>query len=254
MPLAGLLGTNEAQALPGLSFSYDWSNPNYSWSNPGSSTGSYDWPSLPPIKIIVGGTYDWCKPPTYDWSNPGAGGDGNTEPVNPPATEPPIGGDDGTIPQPEPVPPVIEPPTQPEPEPPVVNPAPNARTADEQWMVTRLNEERTQRGLKPLQVDPALTDLARMKSQDMVDNDYFAHQSPTYGSPADMVKNAGITYWLCGENLARAGTVQDAHDLLMDSSGHRANILNSNYTHVGIGIVPQKSGRGVMVTQLFMAK
>ena len=264
MPLTGLLGTNEAQATPGLSFSYDWSNPNHSWgSRPGSSTGSYDRPSLSPIKIIKG-TYDWCKPPTYDWSNPGTG-DEKTEPVNPPAAEPPTGEDDGITPQPEPEPgpPVVEPPTRwdydwnnppSEPEPPVVTPDPTARTADEQWMATRVNEERARRGLEPLQVDPALTDLARKKSQDLVDHDYFAHQSPTYGSPADMAKNAGITYWLCGENLARSGTVQDAHDLLMDSSAHRANILNSNYTHVGIGIVPQKSGRGVMVTQLFIAQ
>ncbi|ADI00871.1 CAP domain-containing protein [Syntrophothermus lipocalidus] len=126
--------------------------------------------------------------------------------------------------------------------------------SEEQWMLTQINRERTSRGIKPLTLDPALVNLARKKSQDMVVNNYFAHESPTYGSPGKMVKDAGIKYWLCGENLARAATVATAHQLLMESSIHRANILNQRYTHIGIGIVPQKSGRGVMVTQLFIAK
>jgi len=130
----------------------------------------------------------------------------------------------------------------------------NPLPADEQWMLNQINRERTSRGIKPLTLDPALVDLARKKSQDMVVNNYFAHESPTYGSPSKMVKDAGVKYWLCGENLARAATVATAHQLLMESSIHRANILNQRYTHIGIGIVPQKSGRGVMVTQLFIAK
>lgn len=121
-------------------------------------------------------------------------------------------------------------------------------------MVARVNQERTSRGLKLLQVDPTLTELARKKSQDIVINNYFAHESPTYGSPSLMVRNAGVTYWLCGENLAKAGSTEGAHQLLMESSAHRANILNQNYTHIGIGVVRQASGQGVVVTQLFIAR
>ncbi len=129
-----------------------------------------------------------------------------------------------------------------------------ARASDENWMLTQINRERTMRGIAPLTLDPTLVELSRKKSQDIVINDYFAHESPTYGNPSKMVKDAGVKYWLCGENLARAATVAAAHQLLMDSSVHRSNILNRNYTHVGVGIMPQKSGNGIVVTQLFIAK
>jgi uncharacterized YkwD family protein len=126
-------------------------------------------------------------------------------------------------------------------------------TADEQAMVNLANQERAKAGLKPLAVDTRLVSLARQKSQDMITNNYFGHQSPTYGSPFDMMKKAGVTYRTAGENLAGASTVQQAHSGLMNSSGHRANILNPNFTHIGIGAV--KGGRyGAMWTQMFIGK
>ena len=98
-----------------------------------------------------------------------------------------------------------------------------------------------------------LVSLARQKSQDMITNNYFGHQSPTYGSPFDMMKKAGVTYRTAGENLAGASTVQQAHSGLMNSSGHRANILNPNFTHIGIGMV--RGGRyGAMWTQMFIGQ
>ena len=87
----------------------------------------------------------------------------------------------------------------------------------------------------------------------MVDNHYFAHQSPTYGSPFEMMRNFGVTYRMAGENPAAAFSVQSAHQALMNSPGHKANILNANYTHVGIGIVPGNT-YPVMVTQMFTAR
>ena len=75
-----------------------------------------------------------------------------------------------------------------------------------------------------------------MKSQDMMNHDYFGHQSPTYGSPFDMMKSAGIQYRTAGET-AGAHTVEIAHHNLMNSPGHRQNILNSAFTHVGVGVV-----------------
>ncbi|SFR04329.1 CAP domain-containing protein [Desulfoscipio geothermicus] len=115
-------------------------------------------------------------------------------------------------------------------------PAPGAND-DEREMLNLVNRERVQRGLEPLQFDSRLTQLARLKAQDMVENNYFSHTSPTYGSPFEMMREAGIRYVYAGENLAMAPSVQRAHDGLMNSSGHRANILSDNFDRVGIGVV-----------------
>ncbi len=123
-------------------------------------------------------------------------------------------------------------------------------TAEEQQMINLVNHERTSRGLAPLKVSMELVKIARLKSQDMIVNSYFAHQSPTYGSPFEMMKQFGISFSYAAENLAGAPQVGTAHTNLMDSSGHRANILNSNYTSIGIGIVD--GGKyGKMFTQHF---
>ncbi|OPX83602.1 MAG: Cysteine-rich secretory protein family protein [Pelotomaculum sp. PtaB.Bin104] len=123
-------------------------------------------------------------------------------------------------------------------------------TAEEQQMVDLVNQERVKAGLQKLEVDLRLVKVARMKSQDMIDNNYFSHQSPTYGSPFDMMKSQGITYSYAGENLAGNQSVQAAHTALMNSSGHRANILNPNFNRLGIGIV-QGGPYGMMFTQEF---
>ncbi len=119
-------------------------------------------------------------------------------------------------------------------------------------MVEYVNEERVKAGLAPLQVDLDLARVARAKSQDMVDNGYFDHDSPTYGSPFEMMREFGISYRAAGENIAKNSSVMGAHTALMNSEGHRANILNSSFTHVGIGIVG--SGNMVTVTQMFISK
>lgn len=131
-------------------------------------------------------------------------------------------------------------------------PAPSTGlTADEAQMVNLVNQARTGQGLKALSVNSQLVTLARRKSQDMVDKNYFSHTSPTYGSPFDMMKNAGVKYSTAGENIAGAATVDSAHQNLMNSPGHRANILNSSFTQVGIGIV-SGSQYGKMFTQMFI--
>ncbi len=151
-------------------------------------------------------------------------------------------------PKPEPVPAPTPAPT-PNPE---TNPAPTpGLTADEQKMVDLVNSERIAAGLPALKVDMRLVKTASMKSQDMINNNYFDHNSPTYGSPFDLMKSQGITYRTAGENLAGHRTVEGAHNGLMNSPGHRANILNKNFTHVGIGIID--GGKyGKMFTQHFI--
>lgn len=123
-------------------------------------------------------------------------------------------------------------------------------TAEEQQLVNLVNQERTKASLQPLAVDSRLVTVARMKSQDMIKNNYFSHQSPTYGSPFDMMKSQGISYHYAGENIAGNQSVQAAHTALMNSSGHRANILNSNYKNIGVGIV-HGGPYGMMITEEF---
>lgn len=126
-------------------------------------------------------------------------------------------------------------------------------TAEEQQMLNLVNGERAKAGLGALKADLTLTKVARLKSQDMINRNYFSHQSPTYGSPFDMMKSFGVTYNTAGENLAGNSTVSAAHTALMNSAGHRANILKSSFTHVGIGII--KGGQyGMMFTQMFVGR
>ncbi len=126
-------------------------------------------------------------------------------------------------------------------------------TAEEQQMLNLINQERAAAGLKPLAMDQSLVKMARLKSQDMIDKNYFSHTSPTYGSPFDMMKTYGVTYRYAGENLAGNQTVDRAHTALMNSEGHRANILKAEFTHVGIGIV-DGGPYGKMFTQMFIGK
>lgn len=136
-------------------------------------------------------------------------------------------------------------PVTPTPTPPSTQPSTAPATslnAQEQQMVDEINKERAASGLAPLKVDLRLAGLARTKAQDMKTNGYFSHTSPTYGTPFDMLKNAGIQYRSAGENIARNVSVDAAMAAFMSSDGHRKNILNSGYTHVGIGVVSSSSG------------
>ena len=143
-------------------------------------------------------------------------------------------------------------PTQPTPSQPAPLPGNiSGLNAQERLLFNLVNSERASRGLKPLQLDSRLTYLARLKSQDMINHNYFAHQSPTYGSAGDMIRRAGIPFTLAAENIGVGGSVNAIFSAFMNSSGHRNKILGSRYTHTGIGIIYQP-GRGYLVTQLFI--
>lgn len=121
--------------------------------------------------------------------------------------------------------------------------------AYEQKVAELVNEIRVQNGLKKLTVNWELSRVARYKSQDMKDNNYFSHTSPIYGSPFNMIKDFGISYRTAGENIAKGySTPQAVVNAWMNSSGHRANILNASYTQIGVGYV---SG-GNYWTQMFI--
>ena len=101
-----------------------------------------------------------------------------------------------------------------------------------------VNRERAVYGLESLALDDTLSRYAAVKSQDMHDNAYFSHTSPTYGSPFDMMKSFGISYNYAGENIAMGyATPEAVVTSWMNSPSHRANILSSNFTRMGIGYV-----------------
>lgn len=124
-------------------------------------------------------------------------------------------------------------------------------TSYEKEVIRLVNEIRKENGLKELTYDWELCRVARIKSQDMKDNKYFSHTSPTYGSPFQMMRSFGIKYRSAGENIAKGQPSPKAVvDAWMNSSGHRANILNASFTHIGVGFVSD----GNYWTQMFVGK
>ncbi len=118
-------------------------------------------------------------------------------------------------------------------------------------VIRLVNAERAKHGLKPLAADWQLSRVARYKSQDMKDHHYFSHTSPVYGSPFQMMKSFGISYRTAGENIARGQKTPAAVvSAWMNSSGHRANILNGSFTHIGVGYVAS----GNYWTQMFVGR
>ena len=120
----------------------------------------------------------------------------------------------------------------------------------EQRMLDLVNKERAAAGLRPLVADPELTEVARQHSADMFARGYFAHDTPEGLSPFDRMRAANVHFVTAGENLALAPTLSVAHTGLMNSPGHRENILRQQFGRVGIGIM-DGGIRGLMVSQEF---
>lgn len=207
----------------------------YLWSSPGVVYSTYNYPgrniqiitaktTSRPIVKIVQAPVNWSQLKT---------------------TSVPVSAPVAAIPSPST--PATTPVTTPAPTPVPVN---NADfTAMQTEMLGYINAERAKVNAAPLTLDKALCEGAALKTKDMVINAYFSHTSPTYGSPFDMMKNLGISYRTAGENIAKNSSVKGAHDSFMNSSGHRANILNSAYRKVGLGFC--QDGSYLYVTQWF---
>ncbi len=124
-------------------------------------------------------------------------------------------------------------------------------SAFETKVVELTNVERSKAGLKPFKTNNELSKVSRIKSQDMTDKNYFDHNSPTYGSPFDMMKKFGISYKTAAENIAKGQkTPEEVVKAWMNSSGHRANILNSNLDQIGVGF----DSRSNAWTQMFISQ
>ncbi|HEL4824394.1 TPA: sporulation protein [Clostridioides difficile] len=125
-------------------------------------------------------------------------------------------------------------------------------SASQKEVVDLVNIERAKAGLNPLTLDSSISNVATKKSQDMIDNNYFSHNSPTYGSPFDMLKKFGISYKTAGENIAMGQkTPKEVVNAWMNSEGHRKNIMNPNFSKIGVGVA-QKSGGSIYWTQIFV--
>ncbi|MFA7689445.1 MAG: CAP domain-containing protein [Bacilli bacterium] len=129
---------------------------------------------------------------------------------------------------------------------------PNDISALETEVIRLVNNERGKAGRPALAPNNELSRVARLKSEDFVKNNYFSNSSPTYGTPFDMLRSFGITFTAAGENIAKGQrTAQEVMNTWMNSSGHRANILNPTYNQIGVGVARDNNGN-LLWTQIFI--
>lgn len=124
---------------------------------------------------------------------------------------------------------------------------------NQETVINLINEKRIANGLTPLKVDPALQIVAQNKAEDMVKNNYFSHESPTYGSPFDMMKNAGILFKKAGENIAGNSSIEDAVSSWIESETHRKNLLSPDYDYIGVGVT-KSATYGYIIVAMFIQK
>ncbi len=129
----------------------------------------------------------------------------------------------------------------------------SAMNSNEKEVFNLINQQRINNGLNALKVDEEVQRVARIKAQDMVENNYFSHTSPIYGSPFNMLNSFKISYKTAGENIAGNSSNSGAVNAWMNSAGHKANILNSNFNYTGIGVVSSPK-YGKIFVQMFIGK
>lgn len=128
-------------------------------------------------------------------------------------------------------------------------------SAMENRVLELVNQERSRAGLRSLQFDAEVHKVAKIKAEDMYKNRYFSHTSPTYGSPGDMLQRFGVRFSYWGENIAMGqSTPETVMNTWMNSDGHRSNILNANFTHLGVGTERSYQGSGYIWVQMFIRK
>ena len=127
----------------------------------------------------------------------------------------------------------------------------SSMNSDELEVFNLINKQRANNGLPALEVDNEVQRVARIKAQDMVNSGYFSHNSPTYGTPFEMLQSFKVSYKSAGENIAGNSSNSGAVDAWMNSSGHKANILNSSFNYTGIGVVNSPK-YGKIYVQMFI--
>ncbi|NPV26431.1 MAG: hypothetical protein HPY81_03030 [Firmicutes bacterium] len=131
-------------------------------------------------------------------------------------------------------------------------PTPTGLTAEEKQVFELVNQERAAAGVNPVAINEAIVNLARMKAREIAELDYYGHISPTYGSPGQMLSQAGVNCRQYGENICKAADVYRAHMLLMNSTAHKQIMLDPTYSQVGIGVAYYKDKPGLVVVELFI--
>ncbi len=139
------------------------------------------------------------------------------------------------------------------PKPDLTKTMPHVGSSEEQQMLMIINAAREKQGLNPFILDADLVKVAQLKAEDMVSNQYFSHQSPTYGSPFAMLKQFQIPYRSAGENIAGNTSIEIAHKAFMNSPNHRANILSKHFSKIGMGIIPD-ARYGKLIVQIFISE
>ena len=129
----------------------------------------------------------------------------------------------------------------------------NATIPDKNYILEKINAIRSENGLPLLAIDSLLDSVAQNKAKDMVENNYFAHNSPTYGTPFEMMQNAGVTYVHAGENIAGNSNIDAAIEAFLNSDTHKQNILSNAYNYIGIGIEPSNV-YGYIIVLMFIGR
>lgn len=124
-------------------------------------------------------------------------------------------------------------------------------TSDESQLLSLINTERQKNNLPDFQIDENLQNVARLKAEDLVQNNYFSHISPTYGTPFEMLKANSISYKTASENIAGNSSISDALDSWLSSESHRKNILSNDYNYTGIAVV-DSIAYGKIIVELFV--
>lgn len=126
-------------------------------------------------------------------------------------------------------------------------------TSDETTLLSIINEERAKNNLPHLEIDENLQNVAKLKANDLVQNNYFSHISPTYGTPFEMLKSNNISYKTASENIAGNSDVKAAFDAWISSDSHKSNILSNEYNYTGIAVV-DSIAYGKVIVELFVGK
>jgi uncharacterized YkwD family protein len=126
-------------------------------------------------------------------------------------------------------------------------------TDDENELLSLINAERKKNNLPDFEIDEDLQNVARLKAEDLVKNNYFSHISPTYGTPFEMLKANSIAYKTASENIAGNSSISSAVKSWMDSEDHKNNILSNNYNYTGIAVV-DSIAYGKIIVELFVGR
>lgn len=126
-------------------------------------------------------------------------------------------------------------------------------TSDESELLSIINTERQKNNLSNLKIDENLQNVAKLKAQDLVQNNYFSHISPTYGTPFEMLKKHNISYKTASENIAGNSDIKSAFNAWINSESHKDNILSNNYNYTGIAVV-DSIAYGKIIVELFIGK